>query len=354
MNEYELLMGLDLSDEEKLRMMAESLRGKQQAADFFALSSIPEISESANARRDQLYETATRGGILKNALADRESREQEGALNRANMLQRALAGGRSRGGKQYSYVQSMLGPDGQPVLMGLNADTGEMEPVAGSEGYKPDPLTSSQMGGLLERADKRLAPTLELTQSVEQLDNLLENHAGGDPRSVPGLTFAEKAPGIGGVFRLTRDVWTGKGEAGLIYSAVRGVINTIIRNQAGLTQTNRELANVREQTGMDALSDPQVFLENLDRIKDALEIDLQRIRNTMAPEVVDQIESEFGATGQQSPFNHKFRRHQWEQPKGGVDSVWDALSRPMMPEQQGPKPIEEMTDEEILRELQGG
>lgn len=347
MNEIDALMGLDVSDEERLRMLADSLRGKKRAADFFSLSTVPTINEAASAQQKGIASSADAAGVLKNALENRRLQESEGKLNRQNALLRSAMGGRGRGGKQYSYVQSMLDENGNTVLMGLNADTGKMEPVRGAEGYKPDPLTSSQMGSLLERADQRLAPTYELVGAVEELDNLLEEHAGGDPRSVPGLTFGEKIPGIGGVLRLSRDVYTGKGEAGAIYSAARGVINTIIRNQAGLTQTRRELANVSEQTGMDALSDPQVFLANLDRIKTALEKDLQRIRKTMSPEVANQIEYEFAATGQQSPFGHRFRRHQWEQPKGGPDSFFDALTQEATPTNEGAPDFSAMTDEEL-------
>ena len=70
----------------------------------------------------------------------------------------------------------------------------------------------------------------------------------------------------------------------------------------------------------------------------------------MAPEVVDQIESEYEAIGGQSPFGHVFRRHSWEQPKGSSDFT-GALFDKVIPEEQATKPISEMTEEEILREL---
>lgn len=349
-DQYAMMMGLDLTDEERMRMLADSLRGKQEAADFFALSTVPNISGAATARGEELKDTAERVGVLKNALADRQSREEQDELNRQNRLQ---AADRGFGSGRLKYVQPMRDADGNLRMIGYrNGEPVDVTP----EGMTPKPLTESNMGSLLERADKRMAPTLELTNAVEELDNLLENHAGGDPRSIPGLTFREKLPGIGGVFRLTRDAYTGKGEAGMIYSATRGVINTIIRNQAGLTQTNRELQNVREQTGMDALSDPQVFLANLDRIKTALEKDLMRMRTSMSPAVVDQIESEYAEVGMQSPFAHRFRRHSWEQPRGGADTFLDGLTDVLTDKapETGPKPVSEMTEEEILRELNGG
>lgn len=351
-DQYAMMMGLDLTDEERMRLMADSLRGKQQAADFFSLSTVPTISTAANQRVEDLQENAKQVGVLKKALEERQSREEQSELDRQNRLQVSNSYGRGgrRGGKQYSYVQPMRGPDGETVLMGLNADTGEMEPVRGADDYKPKPLTSSQAGSLMERAYARMDPTLELVGAVEELDDLLEEHAGGNPRKVPGLTFTDKLPVIGGLSRLTKDVFSGEGEAGDIYSAVRGVMNTIIRNQAGLTQTITELKNVREQTGMDPMNDPQVFFKNLPRIKAALERDLVRQRNTMAPEVVDQIESEYEAIGEQSPFGHVFRRHSWEQPKGSTDFA-GALFDKVMPEEQATKPISEMTEEEIRREL---
>lgn len=102
-DQYSMLMGLDLSDEEKMRMVADGLRGKQQAADFFSMSTVPTISGAAQSRVGQLQDTGERVGVLKNALADRQSREEqqqmnrdsrerEGAANRQNRLLTAAMG----------------------------------------------------------------------------------------------------------------------------------------------------------------------------------------------------------------------------------------------------------------------
>lgn len=341
-DQYEMLMGLGLDDDEKIKVLADSLRGKQRAADFFALSTVPTINSAANQRVEDLQSNAERVGVLKNALADRQSREQQQELDRQNRLEES---DRGYGSGRLKYVQPMRDADGNVRMVGyINGKPVDVTP----EGYTPKPMTESQSGSLMERADARLAPTLKLTGAVEELDDLLEDYAGGDPRKVPGLTFSEKLPIVGGAVRLGKDVFSGTGESGNMNSAVRGVINTIIRNQAGLTQTITELKNVREQTGMDPMTDPQVFLLNLPRIKTALENDLQRMRKTMAPAVVEQIESEYAAVGEQSPFGHVFRRHKWDQPEGSTDFMGTLFDKVTQPAE---RTLEEMTEEELLEEL---
>jgi hypothetical protein len=82
MNEIDALLGMGISEEEQLRMLANSLRGKQEAADFFALSTVPNIQKGAAAKQDAILGSAKEAGGLRRSLQDRKSREEEARQNR--------------------------------------------------------------------------------------------------------------------------------------------------------------------------------------------------------------------------------------------------------------------------------
>jgi hypothetical protein len=94
------LMGMGISDEEQQRMLADRLRGRQQAADFFSLSTVAPISQAAQAEQKRITSAAQEAGVLKKAMEAQQAQdarqaaqiaatEREGGLNRANRLEAA-------------------------------------------------------------------------------------------------------------------------------------------------------------------------------------------------------------------------------------------------------------------------
>ena len=57
------MLGLGTENEQDLKALAESLRGRQKAADFFALSTVPQIAKGAQGEQSSILEGATRGGL---------------------------------------------------------------------------------------------------------------------------------------------------------------------------------------------------------------------------------------------------------------------------------------------------
>ena len=361
MNEFDALLGMGITDEEQLKALSESLRGKKRAADFFAVTQIPQIQKAAQAEQKAILGSAEQAGVLKRALDERRLKESEGEKNRESALLRTAMMAQSRdggsgGASRYMHVDTVRLPDGRRVKAGLNPKTNQYEVMPGQDDFGIDPLTEGQIGSLMERSYARLKPTLELTGAVDNLVSVLKPFSGEDsnPRKIPGLGPVEKAPVIGDVARFAQDVATGTGEQGKVYSAVRKVMNTIIRNQAGLTQTKQELTNVTRETGMDALSDPQVFVANLDTIMDALEADVRRQYGTMHPEIRSRIANDFEMLGQENPFTKNFERLTFgATPKGFGSLVSDvADSVDLSAEEQTPVAddyldFENMSDEEL-------
>lgn len=108
MNEIDALLGLDISDEEKMRVLSDQLRGKKRAADFFALSTVEPIQRAAAGKQQDILQSAQQAGVLNRAMQERAASEEEarlqreltaseGEANRANALQRTLISAASRG-----------------------------------------------------------------------------------------------------------------------------------------------------------------------------------------------------------------------------------------------------------------
>ena len=68
-----MLMGAS-TDDEKARMLADSLRGQKRAADLFSMSTISPLAGAARAESQNVMDSAKCGGVL------REARQRSDAL----------------------------------------------------------------------------------------------------------------------------------------------------------------------------------------------------------------------------------------------------------------------------------
>lgn len=98
------------TDEEQQRLMAEALRGRKQAADFFAYSTVPEIQKQAASEQANVMKAAETSGVLKRAMEERLSEEKMAEERNKAMLRQAelYAGGRNQGDSELSEESSEL------------------------------------------------------------------------------------------------------------------------------------------------------------------------------------------------------------------------------------------------------
>jgi hypothetical protein len=75
------------TEEEQLKALAEGLRGRKQAADFFALSTIAPLQQMAQGQQTEIQEAAKAQGGLRKALADREQRTADREADRLSREQ---------------------------------------------------------------------------------------------------------------------------------------------------------------------------------------------------------------------------------------------------------------------------
>lgn len=77
------LLGIgDLTEEERMRTMADQLRGRKRAADVFALSTVKPIAQAAQAEQASVLEAAQTAGGLRQRALTRASQEERDRLNR--------------------------------------------------------------------------------------------------------------------------------------------------------------------------------------------------------------------------------------------------------------------------------
>ena len=79
------------------------------------------------------------------------------------------------------------------------------------------------------------------------------------------------------------------------HAAIQTVLNTITRQRAGLSQTLAEMDNVKGETGTRSIfTDPVVFSQYWDRLKDKVEDDMSFIRQNLSTEARRELDRRLG------------------------------------------------------------
>ena len=69
-------------DDEEQQALADSLRGRSRAANFFALSSVEDIAKAAQNEQEAIQMGAKTSGVLKRAMADRQQQKEQREFDR--------------------------------------------------------------------------------------------------------------------------------------------------------------------------------------------------------------------------------------------------------------------------------
>lgn len=187
MADINALLGMGISDEEQLNELANQLRGRKQAADFFAATTVPSIRESANREQESVLQSAKEAGVLRRAMQDRKSREEIAAANRDAAMARALINARARA--QSSGAKKSWGGLGstseREEFRTIAQNLGAINNLSGS--WKDEFAPSVQVPGMgsLENFAGRYLPTPEkwgLEEQAkwwsdwEEMHNLIKRH----------------------------------------------------------------------------------------------------------------------------------------------------------------------------------
>ncbi len=78
------LLGLGIENPDQTQALADRLRGRQRAADFFSLSTVDPIARGAQAEQATILESAKTAGGLRKAMAERAAQDERARLQREN------------------------------------------------------------------------------------------------------------------------------------------------------------------------------------------------------------------------------------------------------------------------------
>lgn len=111
------MMGLGVTDDQRLQALADSLRGRRQAADVFALSTINPLAQAAQGEQKRVQATAEGIGALRRARmqeADRTAREREALAARAEQAEQD---------RQSREIQAAADRESRERIAGMKAES---------------------------------------------------------------------------------------------------------------------------------------------------------------------------------------------------------------------------------------
>jgi len=127
MNEYEALLGLGVTDDEKMRMLANQLRGRQDAGDFLSLSTIPQASALGKSWQQTAANQATQA-----------ANQRTGGLNRARQAELDAENLRFKNLQEQRAAQTHSMNMAKPTNFGTYTNATDNTPRTGGMVYNPE------------------------------------------------------------------------------------------------------------------------------------------------------------------------------------------------------------------------
>jgi hypothetical protein len=121
------------TNEEELAALAASLRDRENAADIFALSSVPAYSKMAETEQAAVQNEAERAGVLKNTLEARRNQNEQNQLGRDLENARLIETRRANALAEQQFSQSQQ--EERDKDMGLEMDPVPYTTPEGEKGY---------------------------------------------------------------------------------------------------------------------------------------------------------------------------------------------------------------------------
>jgi hypothetical protein len=199
-------------------------------------------------------------------------------------------------------------------------------------------LTQNQLRQGLKDYRARIDELAPIIQGVNSLDATL---AGLDNpnKNIPGIGAIEGGTGpIASVTRYAKDLFSDDQQAQNIHSTFTQSIAPLIREQAGLAQTQIELARVEQQFGATWLNDENVFRQQYPKIKAAIKRDLEALHATTLPQVRDYYAQQMQQAGAPTVYDRAKFADPFE-PKQGYGTE--------IPVVYTPEQLSAMSDEEL-------
>ena len=167
-------------------------------------------------------------------------------------------------------------------ITGIRLSEEEQEMLTSGEYFEMAPITESGLASGLAKFDKE---TKGIRKVANSYSNMLQVFAdnGIDISTDNPLGWLEKGQGfLPDIVRLASD------DKGLVYSAIKGVLNPKVREAAGMSQTVAEIERINDEYGDSVYKDPVIMGEALRRLGASIEQDIKEAKAGTAPSILNQ------------------------------------------------------------------
>lgn len=201
-------------------------------------------------------------------------------------------------------------------------------------------LSGSSLRTGLDSLRKDLGVLMPIVNEVKEVNRLLTPYGKGGEKEgmdVPGLGGLEGHRGMMG--EVTRTLFSSQ-EGKDIYRAVSGVVQKLLRADAGTAQTFQETMNVLARLGTQWVNNEETFLNNWPAFNAAIQKDIERNTKARHPDVVNAYRANF-APGEATELDIKVQSPDFvtADPRSNIQKVTGTRETPV---QTGPSVGTEM------------
>ncbi len=218
------------------------------------------------------------------------------------------ASGEPSGGKLFNKRRVIPEDGGKPRMIGQNND-GVMFEEGGSAPVDPnkykDALTEAQIDTGSTKLKVDLVDINKLNTALGNYKEAFSQFAEGGENAreygdIPGQgRFSGKDGTVGYLARMAESVVAAANgdnvSPEVIYGLARDISNVQIRDNAGLSQTAAEIARLKPVLEGEFGADPIVVRESIARVMKVMQNELQILRDTLHPQVLDRYNARAGA-----------------------------------------------------------
>lgn len=181
----------------------------------------------------------------------------------------------------------------------------------------------------MRRLSEDIAPVTTTSNAIRTLDEKLAPYMPGGELykegNVPGVGLLEGDPGwIGSVARLAQDLRVPGSPNADMYASVRGVLNQLIKQDAGLQQTIHEMRNQLTAAGLEGLTDEEVFLSTYPAIRERQQAKVGNIFGGYGEDVVESYKARNPDIDKPFESFEELNARRRQQQTQAAESVWGA------------------------------
>ena len=201
------------------------------------------------------------------------------------------------------YPKTYYMPDGSKidtVMVGtdrIDISTGEPAPDIREAGGR-EALSEGKLATDLTKFDKNTQDMRRLAGAFNRANATLDEYGvdifSGD---VPLGALENMVGGVGGGIRTIRDAFRADPQAGDIFSAMNEVIAQIIRESAGLSQTQAEIQQISNTFGRNWYNDPSLLVKAWPRLQKKLAAETRSMTASTHPQVVAEYRANLANEG---------------------------------------------------------